>query len=591
MGIRSARLVRAAIVLAVAAALAAGGASSAGPGDMTVQGAEGTLESIQRAGGAVMLELAGDPSAVAWTKARKGGASEASAGQTSTARKDANEAAQADVVQRLERAGIDATVLYQVQTAYNGIAVQAAPGEISDLANLPGVKAVHVIPLVELDNHSSVPLIGSQRAWSNYGMRGEGMSIAVIDTGVDYVHRGFGGSGSSADYMVATSVAANPPATSDNPAGFSIPGIYPTPKVVGGFDFAGDAYNASGTGAALVPKPDPNPMDCNGHGTHVAGTAAGTGVKADTTTYTGPYTSSVNLSTLGIGPGVAPLAKIYALKVFGCAGSTALTTAAIEWATDPNRDGNPSDHVDVINMSLGSSFGTPDDPSAAASNNASDAGVIVVTSAGNSGDTYFVSGSPGSAQKAIATASSLDAAERADAIIVNAPPSIAGKYIGSKSVNFDWTKKPETTGNVYYPATNQYGCSAWTDATDMANIKGRIVLVDWKKATDATFPCGSGGRANNAAAAGAIGIIMADSTTFLDTAIGGNAAIPGMYTNVNVGNTLKSVLTAGAVNPALDVTLSSIQVGESVDAGPGHATPASSRTSRPPARRSGRRTG
>jgi subtilisin family serine protease len=570
MGIRSARLVRAAIVLAVAAALAAGGASSAGPGDTTVKGAEGTLESIQRAGGAVMLELAGDPSAVAWTKARKGGASEASAGQTSTARKDANEAAQADVVQRLERAGIDATVLYQVQTAYNGIAVQAAPGEISDLANLPGVKAVHVIPLVELDNHSSVPLIGSQRAWSNYGMRGEGMSIAVIDTGVDYVHRGFGGSGSSADYMIAQSAAANPPADPkvDN-SGFKLMNgatqIYPTKKVVGGFDFAGDAYNASGTGAALVPKPDPNPMDCNGHGTHVAGTAAGTGVKADTTTYTGPYTSSVNLSTLGIGPGVAPLAEIYALRVFGCAGSTALTTAAIEWATDPNRDGNPSDHVDVINMSLGSSFGTPDDPSAAASNNASDAGVIVVTSAGNSGDTYFVSGSPGSAQKAIATASSLDAAERADAIIVNAPPSIAGKYIGSKSVNFDWTKKPETTGNVYYPATNQYGCSAWTDATDLANIKGRIVLVDWKKATDATFPCGSGGRANNAAAAGAIGIIMADSTTFLDTAIGGNAAIPGMYTNVNVGNTLKSVLTPGAVNPALDVTLSSIQVGESVD--------------------------
>ena len=45
---------------------------------------------------------------------------------------------------------------------------------------------------------------------------------------------------------------------------------------------------------------------------------------------------------------------------------------------------------------------------------------------------------------------------------------------------------------------------------------------------------------------------MADSTTFLDTAIGGNAQIPGMYTNFNVGNTLKSQLTAGVVNPALE---------------------------------------
>ena len=41
---------------------------------------------------------------------------------------------------------------------------------------------------------------------------------------------------------------------------------------------------------------------------------------------------------------------------------------------------------------------------------------------------------------------------------------------------------------------------------------------------------------------------MADSTTFLDTAIGGNATVPGMYTNVNVGNTLKSQLTAGVVS-------------------------------------------
>jgi hypothetical protein len=116
---------------------------------------------------------------------------------------------------------------------------------------------------------------------------------------------------------------------------------------------------------------------------------------------------------------------------------------------------------------------------------------------------------------------------------------------------------------VYYPATNQFGCSAWTGA-DAANISGRIVLVDWKIGTD-PFPCGSAVRANNATAAGATGIIMADSTTFLDTAIAGNATTPGMYTNVNVGNTLKSQLTAGAVNPALNVTLSGIQVGESID--------------------------
>ena len=205
---------------------------------------------------------------------------------------------------------------------------------------------------------------------------------------------------------------------------------------------------------------------------------------------------------MGVGPGVAPQAELYALRVFGCAGSTNLTAAAINWATDPNRDGDPSDHVDVINMSLGSAYGTPDDPSAAASNNAVAAGVIVVTSAGNSGDSYFVSGSPGSAVRAIATASSQDAAERADAIVIDPPSPIAGTYIASKNTLYGWGTTPgtvaERTGNLYYPATNQFGCSAWSGA-DAANISGRIVLVDWKIGND-PFPCGSGVRANNASA-------------------------------------------------------------------------------------------
>ena len=87
--------------------------------------------------------------------------------------------------------------------------------------------------------------------------------------------------------------------------------------------------------------------------------------------------------------------------------------------------------------------------------------------------------------------------------------------------------------------------------------------MDWKLGND-PFPCGSAVRANNATAAGAAGIIMADSTTFLDTAISGNATTPGMYTNVNVGNTLKSQLTPGVVS-GITAKLSSLVVGESVD--------------------------
>ena len=53
---------------------------------------------------------------------------------------------------------------------------------------------------------------------------------------------------------------------------------------------------------------------------------------------------------------------------------------------DPNGDGDMSDHLDVINMSLGSPFGEPADPSAISTNNAAAVGIIVATSAGNEGD-------------------------------------------------------------------------------------------------------------------------------------------------------------------------------------------------------------
>ena len=59
----------------------------------------------------------------------------------------------------------------------------------------------------------------------------------------------------------------------------------------GGIDLVGDGYNADPNDPAYqpVPHPDSNPLDCNGHGSHVAGTAAGFGVLADGSTFHGPY--------------------------------------------------------------------------------------------------------------------------------------------------------------------------------------------------------------------------------------------------------------------------------------------------------------
>jgi subtilisin family serine protease len=223
---------------------------------------------------------------------------------------------------------------------------------------------------------------------------GNKVKIAVIDTGIDYTHANFGGPGTVAAFEAAD-------AKDTQPADPALFGPKAKTKVKGGYDFVGDDYNADPDDPAYqpVPHPDPNPLDCNGHGSHVAGTAAGYGVLSDGTTYKGPWNSStISSHSWTIGPGVAPQADLYALRVFGCAGSTDVTVDAIEWAV--------SHHMDVINMSLGSPFGSDDDPSAVAATNAVRAGVVVVTSSGNEGPSPYMTGSPGTGTGSLSVAAS-----------------------------------------------------------------------------------------------------------------------------------------------------------------------------------------
>ena len=285
------------------------------------------------------------------------------------------------------------TVGNTYQAAYNGMKVTIAASKLGALKNIPNVAGVHALVPKTVSNVRGVPLVGAPQAWDGVnGFHGEGVSIAVIDTGIDYTHADFGGPGTPAAYQAAL-------ATDTAPADPSLFGPS-APRVKGGYDFVGDDYNADPTDTAHyqpVPHPDPNPLDCFGHGTHVAGTAAGSGVLADGTTYTGPYNANtIAANSWNVGPGVAPKADIYSLRVFGCAGSSDVVVDAIEWAMD--------NHMDVINMSLGSPFGGPGDPDAVASNNAAKAGTIVVTSSGNEGPNPYMTGTPGTADATISTA-------------------------------------------------------------------------------------------------------------------------------------------------------------------------------------------
>jgi minor extracellular serine protease Vpr len=291
------------------------------------------------------------------------------------------------------------SVVAAYQTAYNGIKVRIARDRVKELASLPGVIAVRPLQLMRRDNTQSVApdnirgvaLIGTPAVWGSAGLHGEGVKVAIIDTGIDYTHATFGGPGTAAAYTAAR-------ANGTLRANRALFGPR-APRVKGGIDLVGDSYNPDPDDPAFqpIPHPDPNPLDCDGHGSHVAGTAAGSGVTAAGATYTGPYNAStITAQTWNVAPGVAPKADIYAIRVLGCAGPTDVVVDAIEWAVDHD--------MDVINMSLGSVFGSKDDPSAVASNDAAKAGVIVVASAGNSGASQYVTGSPSTADGAISVA-------------------------------------------------------------------------------------------------------------------------------------------------------------------------------------------
>ncbi|NED97400.1 S8 family serine peptidase [Phytoactinopolyspora alkaliphila] len=265
----------------------------------------------------------------------------------------------------------DVDVRYTYDRLWNGISVDASEADIARIRGSREVAAVYPVATVQAPEpqdtvspamESALGMTGADVAQSELGLDGAGLRVAVIDSGIDYDHPDFGGSGIDGGTD------------------------FPTGRVPYGYDFVGDAYNADSSSPAYnpVPAPDDDPDDCGGHGTHVAGIV---GADGDT--------------TAGGVRGVAPAAELGAYRVFGCDGSTTadIILAALEMAH--------ADGMDVVNMSLGAGFATwPQYPTAAASDALVDEGVVVVASIGNSGASgTWSAGAPGVGEKVIGVAS------------------------------------------------------------------------------------------------------------------------------------------------------------------------------------------
>ena len=424
------------------------------------------------------------------------------------------QAARVDAEQAAFRAVLDsvgATELSSQRVGANGFRVRVTAGQVASLRGMPGVRSVGRVETHELSNVTSVPWIGAA-AVNASGYTGAGIRIGIIDTGIDYTHANFGGPGTVADYNA-------------NNRQIIEPGTFPTAKVVGGFDFAGPTYNASVAGS--VPAPDPDPLDRNGHGSHVAGSAAGFGVPG------------------AIGAGVAPDALLYALKVFSDgAGSTNLTSLAIEWAMDPNADGDMSDHLHVINMSLGSPFGEPADPSAISAENASNLGIIVVSAAGNNGDVPYITGAPAVADQSISVAANTPGGRNFATLSIDAPAAIAGSKFNEEGSSPARVSSVAPLTDTVVEGVPLDGCTPYANA---AAISGNIVLVQ-RGGTPAA--CAFALKAQNALAAGARAMLAFNNVPGDPIVMGAvAAAIPGVMVSLADGLAIAAQATTDVASP------------------------------------------
>ncbi len=425
----------------------------------------------------VVVQLAGDPVAVA-----NGPDARVAGGRL-------NRAQQIAYAQKLRRAqdavlakvfALGGKEIGRVLMAYNAALVRIDASKAEALANLPGVKSVLRVSDFHINLTETVPYVGAA-AVQAAGVTGRGVRVAVLDSGVDYTHENLGGSGAVRDYQAAIASAASRDAR-----------LFPTAKVYEGHDYVGENWDGD---KFRTLEPDDNPVDADGHGTHVADIIAG---------------RSNDGTHVGVAPGASLLAvKVCSSQNTACSGFAILQ--GIDYALDPNRDDSMDDAVDIINLSVGAPYGQKEDSTAVAASNAAKAGVIVVTAAGNSGNKPYDLGSPGISPNVITVAQTQVPSAVSIPLVVRQPTSIAGAYLNTAVLDF-----ARVTASVQAPVVwLGTGCP---DESYAVNPSGKIALID-RGGVNCNISAKIA-RAGNAGAVGAI-IAMTDDSAPLSFSNGG----------------------------------------------------------------------
>jgi subtilisin family serine protease len=244
-------------------------------------------------------------------------------------------------------------VKYEYRILPGVINVRELPrAAVSALANVPGVVRIEEDAEVQAYMNQSAPLVRglqSQVQAAGFSADGTGIRLCIVDTGID-----------TDNFMYSDRI-----------------------DLAAGRDFVNG---------------DNDPEDDHGHGSHVAGIAAG-----------GAWSLTGCSGETEPGQGIAPGATLIGVKVLGADGSgdTSNVIAGIDYCADSSPTGG---RADVINMSLGGGVfvGTCDsDTLAAAANNAVEAGVVVIAASGNTGITDGM-GSPACGSNVVSVGATYD---------------------------------------------------------------------------------------------------------------------------------------------------------------------------------------
>jgi subtilisin family serine protease len=436
--------------------------------------------------------------------------------------------------QKLATALPEATVELSYRVALNGLVVK---GKLSDLmtkiAKMDGVKAVTPEKEYQMQMDSTIPLIGlgsgvvGDPAWVDAGLwdavgghanAGAGMKIADIDSGITPDHPCFDG------------------------AGYSYPAGFPKgdTSVTNGKIVAAYAYFRLDDPPVYPPTPVDDPgVVLGGHGTHTAGTMVCN------------YGTVSNFMDTMIS-GIAPAAQLMVYRVFyrSVSGSNSAWTpeiiAAIEQVI--------TDGADVVNNSWGgTSINTVDDPEIVAYTAAVDAGITVVFSAGNSGSGAMTVGNPGLGEAFITVGNTTTSRLFAMSVDVEGDPA-AQDIIAIPGDG------PEITADIYAPyrydvglgSVAGQGCNPGFAA---GTFDGQIAVI--KRGT-----CTFAEKINNAAAAGAMAVVMVNNAAGIPISMATSGApIPA----VMIPNTWMTYFTTTYPTGALTISAELLMFPDTAD--------------------------